>query len=185
MHTTGGAPVILTVSIIGDGMVVSDPEAGISCGSTCSAQLPNGTVVDLGALPVTGWGFESWSATTPYVCISLTARIPSECELTLDDSLGTALSVQATFVPLPSRPPRCTVPGLKGRTLARAKVFLKGSHCGVGTVRYAFSRWVQKGRVISQNPQAGWQRERGAKVNLVVGKGRKSHTAGRNRHGTT
>jgi len=85
--------------------------------------------------------------------------------------------VQAAFAPLPSPPPRCTVPGLKGKTLARAKVFLKESHCGVGKVRYAFSRNVRKGRVISQNPLHGWQQEQGAKVDLVVGKGRrKSHT---------
>jgi len=38
-HTTAGAPVTVTVSIIGGGMVVSTP-AGISCGSTCSAQFP-------------------------------------------------------------------------------------------------------------------------------------------------
>jgi hypothetical protein len=165
--------VTLTVSIIGDGMVVSDPEAGISCGSTCSAQLPSGTDVDLGALPVAGWGFESWSATPPYVCMSQNLRAPNECSLTLDNSLGTAVSLQATFTPLPSRPPRCTVPGVKGIALAKAKAFIKEYHCGVGEIRHAFSRKVKRGRVISQNPLKGWQREQGAKVNLVVSKGRR------------
>jgi hypothetical protein len=185
-HTSGGAPVTVTVSIIGDGFVESSPP-GISCGSTCSAQFPNGTDVSWEPLPLGGWGFpvSGWSVTPPYVCKSLNPKDPSQCEFTLDDSFGTAVSVQATFTYGPSPPP-CTVPGLKGRTLARAKVFLEESHCGVGKVRYAFSREVQKGRVISQNPLVGWQREKGAKVNLVVGKGRrKSHTAGRNRHATT
>ena len=184
-HTTGGAPVTLTVSVIGDGIVVSDPEAGISCASTCSAQFPSGTFVDLGGLPVVGWGFADWSTTPSDSCATLVLRL-RDCNIFLDDSIGTSVSVQATFTPLPSPPPRCTVPGLKGRTLARAKIFLRESHCGVGKVRYAFSRNVQKGRVISQNPLHGWHREQGAKVNLVVGKGRpKSRTARRNRHGTT
>jgi hypothetical protein len=184
-HTTGGAPVTLTVSIIGDGMVVSSPP-GISCGSTCSAQFPNGTEVFLESLPLGGWGFpvNGWSVTPPYQCRSLNPRDPDQCEFILDDSFGTAVSVQATYYPGSS--PSCTVPGVTRMTLARAKALLKKSHCGVGKVRYAFSRKVQKGRVISQNPLKGWQREQGAKVNLVVGKGRrKSHTAGRNRHGTT
>ena len=168
----------VTVSIVGDGMVVSSPP-GINCGSTCSAQYPSGNFVNLAPLGVTGWGFESWSTTPSDIClVSLVRGIPT-CTLSLDPSFGTAVSVQATFIPLPNRPPRCTVPGLKGRTLARAKVFLEESHCGVGRVRYAFSRNVQEGRVISQNPLAGWQREQGAKVNLFVGKGRrKSHAAG-------
>ncbi|HJU36504.1 MAG TPA: PASTA domain-containing protein [Gaiellaceae bacterium] len=184
-HTTGGAPVTVTVSVVGDGMVVSSPP-GISCGSTCSAQFPNGTEIFLGPLPVVGWGFGDWSVTPPYLCQALNPHDPSGCELTLDDSFGTTVSLQATFTRLPSPPPHCTVPGLKGKTLARAKVFLRASHCGVGKVRYSFSRNVEKGRVISQNPLAGWHREQGAKVNLVVGKGRrKNHTAGRNRHGTT
>jgi beta-lactam-binding protein with PASTA domain len=80
------------------------------------------------------------------------------------------------------------VPGVKGVTLAKAKALLKENHCGVGKVKYAFSRQVEKGRVLSQNPLKGWQREQTAapKVNLVVSKGRrKNHTPRRNPHGTT
>ena len=161
----------LTVSIIGDGTVVSSP-AGISCGSTCSAQFPNGTEVFLEPLPVVGgWGFNGWSVTAPYGCVSLNIKDPSQCELTLDDSHGAAVALQATFTYGPG-PPRCTVPGVRGVTLARAKVLLVQHHCGVGKVRYAFSHKVKKGRVISQNPLKGWQRKQGAKVNLVVGKAR-------------
>ena len=103
------------------------------------------------------------------------------CYFTLDDSFGTAVSVQATFVSSPP-PPRCTVPGVKGVTLAKAKTVLKASHCGLGKVGYAFSRQVKKGRVISQNPLKGWQRGqlqggRLAQVNLVVSKGRRKNHA--------
>jgi len=169
--------VTLTVSIIGDGIVVSSP-AGISCGSTCSAEFPNGTEVVLEPLAVQGgWGFpvNGWSVTPPYACLSLNIKNPSECALTLDDSNGTTVALQATFTNGPG-PPLCTVPGLRGVTLAKAKALLKESHCGVGKVRYAFSRQVKKGRVISQNPLKGWQREQTAvppKVNLVVSKGRR------------
>jgi beta-lactam-binding protein with PASTA domain len=40
-------------------------------------------------------------------------------------------------------------------------------------VRHAFSGKVKKGRVISQSPQAHARLKRGAKVNLVVSKGRR------------
>jgi len=134
-----------------------------------------------------GWGFNGWSVTPPYACLSFNIKDPSQCDLTLDDSFGTAVALQATFTYGPGPPP-CTVPGVRGVTLVNAKALLKESHCGVGKVRYAFSREVRKGRVISQNPLKGWQREQTAvpKVNLVVSKGRRTnHTAGRNRHGTT
>lgn len=191
-QATGGAPVTLTVSIVGDGFVsggdVSSP-AAISCGSTCSAQFPTGTQVALKPSPVGGWGFSGsgWSVTPPYLCQPLFPKDPSVCYLTLDDSLGTAVSVQATFVSGPPPPP-CSVPGVRGVSLAKAEALLKESHCGLGKVSYAFSPKVKKGRVISQNPLKGWQREQTTipKVNLVVSRGRrKSHTAMRNRHGTT
>jgi hypothetical protein len=191
-HATG-APVTLTVSIIGDGFVSGGAAASppdISCGSTCSAQFPSGTEIVLDPLPAQGgWGFpvNGWSVTPPYLCNSLNIRDPSQCYFTLDDSLGTAVSVQATFTYGPSPPP-CTVPGVRGAALAKAKTLIKESHCALGNVRYGFSRKVKKGRVISQNPLKGWQREQttAPKVNLVVSKGRrKHHTTTRNRHGAT
>jgi hypothetical protein len=170
-RTDAGTPVTLTVSINGEGWVESTP-AGINCGSVCSAQFPSGTVVDLAALPVTGSAFGGWSATPPYVCIEITIKDPAACELTLDDAVGVTASVQATFQSRPGPPP-CLVPRVEGKTLARAKALLAEHDCRVGTVRYAFSLRRQRHRVISQNPRAGWRREAGAKVNLVVGLGRR------------
>ena len=44
----------------GTGTVTSSP-AGISCGATCSASFPSGTVVRLTATPVSGSAFAGWS----------------------------------------------------------------------------------------------------------------------------
>jgi beta-lactam-binding protein with PASTA domain len=82
----------------------------------------------------------------------------------------------------------CTVPNVRGRTLAGAGERISHHHCSLGGVGYAFSRKVLKGRVISQDPAAGWQNEQGvnAMVNLVISKGRrKSSTAGRKHHSKT
>jgi hypothetical protein len=176
--TAAGAPVTLTVSITGLGTVVSSP-AGISCGSTCSAQFPDGTYVALDPEPANGYAYpEPFTVAPPFTCVHSNIHDPSQCSIYLDGSLGTAASVQVTFVPH-SLPPPCTVPEVRGKTLAKAEALLTRTHCGVGTVKYAFSLKAQKGRVISQNPKAHWQLANGS-VDLVVGKGRrKSH------HGTT
>jgi hypothetical protein len=50
----------LTVNRTGSGTVTSDP-AGISCGSTCSADYDEGTVVTLTATPDAGATFLGWS----------------------------------------------------------------------------------------------------------------------------
>jgi hypothetical protein len=175
--TTAGVPVTLTVTIVGEGSVVSFP-AGISCGSTCSAQFPDGTAVALTPLPANGYVFGVFSVTPPFTCYSVNIHDPSLCNtIYLADSVGLAASVQATFLPY-SAPPLCTVPDVRGKTLAKAEALLMGTHCGVGTVKYAFSLKVQKGRVISQNPKAHWQLANGT-VDLVVGKGRRKSHHGR------
>lgn len=69
---------------------------------------------------------------------------------------------------------RCVVPSVRGRTLAKAREAIQRSRCTTGRVRRAYSRTVRKGRVISQTPRAGARLARGAKVNLIVSKGRKS-----------
>ena len=56
-----GAPgVDLSVSNSGGGVVTSDP-AGIACGATCVASLPQGAAVTLSATPNTGFRFIGWS----------------------------------------------------------------------------------------------------------------------------
>jgi hypothetical protein len=66
----------------------------------------------------------------------------------------------------------CVVPKLKGKTLAAAKRSLTTHGCQLGRVKHALSRTVRKGRVISQKPGAGKRLDHGAKVNLVVSRGK-------------
>jgi hypothetical protein len=170
-NTAVASQVTLTVSITGNGggWVTSNP-AGISCGSICSAQFPDGTVVDMGYEPAVGSAFVDWSMTPPYQCLVI-SKFSDTCEFTLDASLGPA-SIQATFNSI--RPAlRCTVPRVEGRILWKAETRIRETHCSVGKVTHTSSREAQKGRVISQKPKAGWQRAQGAKVNLIVGKGRR------------
>jgi beta-lactam-binding protein with PASTA domain len=82
-----------------------------------------------------------------------------------------ARSVSATFTLNPA-PPACVVPKLKGKTLKAAKRMLTKAHCKPGRITKKFSR-VKKGRVISQKPKPGKHLAAGAKVNLVVSKGKK------------
>ena len=64
--------------------------------------------------------------------------------------------------------------GLVGRKLPDAKRVLTAAHCGVGTIRYAHSDYgVPEGRVTGQKPKFGAVLPAGAKVDLVVSKGRK------------
>jgi hypothetical protein len=91
-------------------------------------------------------------------------------------------------VPLPPPPPtppptvepqplprvvRCVVPRLKGKTLAAARVALSRSNCRLGKVTRAYSRTVRLGRIALQRPAAGVRLARGAKVSVVISRGRR------------
>jgi hypothetical protein len=67
----------------------------------------------------------------------------------------------------------CVVPKLKGKTLKRAKHSIKAAACRVGKIRRAYSAKMKKGRVVSQRPKPGKRLQRGAKVSVVVSKGKK------------
>jgi len=66
----------------------------------------------------------------------------------------------------------CTVPNVKGKKLAEARRSIRRAHCTVGSVEERFSRTVGKGHVIAQKPRPGLKRPDGAKVNLLVSRGR-------------
>ena len=93
-----------------------------------------------------------------------------ECQIFLGDFSGTAVSAQVTF---DRSPPLCVVPNVKSMPLAEAEAQIRNHHCAVGKVKHTFSLKVQKGRVVAQTPLAGWRREQGANVNLLVGKGKR------------
>jgi hypothetical protein len=184
---TSNAPMVtLTVSIAGTGNgwvtggASSGSEGAITCGklddpftATCSASFTADEEATLVAQAAVGSTFAGWSTASPYSCgFSGGGGFPpgqSWCQIFLFDTPGNA-TVQATFN---RTPPPCVAPGVKGLTLARAKIFIRDANCTVGKIGRDFSRTVRKGRVISQSPPAHWRREHGAKINLVVSKGRR------------
>jgi hypothetical protein len=67
----------------------------------------------------------------------------------------------------------CLVPNVTGKTLAKAKSALAQRHCGTGKVTPVYSKKVARGLVVSQSPKAGRSLKAGAKVNLVVSRGKR------------
>ena len=101
------------------------------------------------------------------------------------DDLGSSLVVivtatngagSATAASAPSRRvsrrPVCNVPRVLGKQLAAARRAIRKAHCSVGRVRRASSSKAT-GRVIAQSPRPGVRKPAGAKVKLVVSKGRR------------
>ena len=162
------APVTLTVTKTGDGAgggTVTSSPAGISCqftDTTCSHAFAHGTSVTLtaqGSIHVT---FEGWSGGG---CSGA-----GTCTVTLNS----ATTVTADFKTTGGPPVhKCVVPKLKGKSLKAAKRSLRSRFCRLGKVRQAFSKKVKRGRVISQKPRAGKHLRAGAKVNVVLSKGKK------------
>jgi len=91
------------------------------------------------------------------------------------DGAVSANSAPSEVVPTPrvTRTARCVVPNVRGKSLSRAKGQIRRAGCVTGSIRRAYSGSVRRGRVISQKPRAGSRLRRGAKVNLVLSKGRK------------
>jgi hypothetical protein len=184
---TSNAPMVtLTVSIAGTGNgfvtggASSGSEGSITCAklddpftAVCSARFTADEEATLVAQAAVGSTFAGWSTSSPYSCTSPGGGgFPpgqSWCQIFLFGTPGNA-SAQATFN---RQSPPCVTPAVKGITLARAKYSIKISNCRVGKISRDFSRTVKKGRVISQSPPAHWRREHGAKINLVVSKGRR------------
>lgn len=67
----------------------------------------------------------------------------------------------------------CVVPRLKGKRLPAARKALAKAHCAVGKVTKRFSSTVTAGKVTSEKPSPGKHLKKGAKVALVVSKGKR------------
>lgn len=157
---TGGSPASVKVDVStgggGSGSVSSSP-AGVDCSSTCSASFEAGTPLTLTAAPAAGSRFSGWSG--------------GGCTGTGSCQVNTGISdqaVTATFMLLP----KCVVPRLEDRLLRTAKRAIRAHNCTVGKITYAASRTIKRGHVISQKPKRGRRLRHGARVNLVVSKGR-------------
>jgi hypothetical protein len=69
--------------------------------------------------------------------------------------------------------PQCVVPRLKGKTLRAAKRTLTAAHCSLGRVSRKASRRMRKGRISAQRPRPGTRKAAGARVAVVVSKGKR------------
>ena len=147
----------LLVTTHGKGRVASAP-GGIACGTQCAAEYALGTSVVLRAAPARGQRFGGWGG----ACASV-RRAPA-CTVTIDRST----SVSARFVRR-----TCTVPGLAGRTLARARRALARADCRLGRTTRVRSAVRQRGRVVSQKPKRGTRLAPGSRVSVAVGRGPK------------
>jgi Fibronectin type III domain/PASTA domain/Divergent InlB B-repeat domain len=156
----------LTVSKSGTGSgTVTSGVGGLNCGATCSADFDARTSVTLTAAAASGSTFAGWSG----ACTG-----SGGCTVTMDaaKTVTAAFGLQAT--PPPPKPPvKCVVPNVRLKTLAAAKRKITAGRCRLGKVTKAKSKTVPKGKVISQSPKAGKKLARGAKVNLVLSRGKR------------
>jgi hypothetical protein len=79
----------------------------------------------------------------------------------------TTSAPRPTVVPVVTRPPRCVVPKLAGKTLKAAKTVLRRAHCAVGKVTRKTST-RKAGRVLKQAAKPGSRLRSGSKVALVI-----------------
>jgi virginiamycin B lyase len=102
------------------------------------------------------------------------------CAALIAASLGLGLLSSATpgHATLVKAERSCVVPNVKERSLRAAKNMLRRRGCGVGAVRRSFSSTVPRGHVISQRPHPGARHPAGAKVRLVLSKGRRPGSTG-------
>jgi hypothetical protein len=92
-----------------------------------------------------------------------------------EPDLATANRDSNTVSVLINTPGLCAVQNVENpaMTLPAAKRTIERVSCRVGRIRRAYSKWVRKGRVISENPKPGTVLPAGGKVNLIVSRGRK------------
>ena len=156
----------LTVSKSGTGSgTVTSSVGGVNCGATCSADFDGGTSVTLTAAAASGSTFAGWSG----ACAGSGA-----CTVTMDAAKTVTVAFGSQVTPPPPKPTpvKCAVPNVRLKTLAAAKRKITAGHCKLGKVTKAKSKTVPKGKVISQSPRAGNTLARGAKVNLVLSRGK-------------
>jgi hypothetical protein len=85
------------------------------------------------------------------------------------DSSGNYHGVLLDSHPLPP----CLVPKLKGKTLSAARRSIRSHACSVGRTKHTASQAIKRGHVISQKPKPGKRLPHGARVSLLVSRGRR------------
>ena len=83
---------------------------------------------------------------------------------------------EAVVLEVSKGPERYLVPQLTGVDQATARQRITAGHLSVGTVTQAFSETVPAGQVVSSRPGTGAEQKKGARVDLVISKGREPIT---------
>jgi hypothetical protein len=166
----------LTVSRLGTGpgTVTSNP-AGIDCPTVCSAQFAPGTPVFLHPKSDSRSTFDGFSWNCPQVYppqkLSPPPGLFPECSIFLEADASVRVIFNLVTTP-------CLVPQNRGRTPANAAFRLELASCHpyrANVFHYAFSRTIRKGLVLFQKPRSGTRLAHGARVDLVISKGRRLH----------
>ena len=76
--------------------------------------------------------------------------------------------------PPPILLPKCVVPNVVGKSVAKARAKIVKAHCRVGAIGSKASTKKQRGVVIAQKPKSHTKLANGAKIRLTIGKGPKA-----------
>ena len=128
--------------------------------STCRGPLPGGQTCAL------------WVRFAPQGEGSRTATLTLATNAT-PTTYAVTLSGTAVPVAPPVTDVSCKVPKLAGKAVAAAKTALTRANCTLGRVKNAYSTTVKKSHVIKSSPAAGTVLAKGAKVNIVVSRGKR------------
>jgi len=141
---------------------------GAPCAPTYEADGGSGVIDDAsvnGAFSISGTSSEAQPGT--YTLCAWLAQSESAAP-----AIAGPQAIDFTVAaPLP--PPPCVVPAFSAHTrLASVEARIRAGHCRVGRIRYAHSRHVRRGAVVSLSPRPharlGW----GAYVSIVLSVGR-------------
>ena len=92
-------------------------------------------------------------------------------DLSVDPSASAHATLKTKALPAPKKK-GCVVPKLRGDRLAAAKRALRRANCKLGKVTRKASRKVAKGHVISSRPPSDTHHKRGARIAIVVSRGK-------------
>lgn len=153
---------LLTVAVEpnGAGTITSNRSRlsqAIDCGSTCKAQFEQSESPTLTASGSNGGTFVGWRGGGRF------CKTDSKCHF----PAFAITSIEAFFKPAAG----CVVPRVVGLRLKKAKHRISNGLCRTGKVTRKQSSLRKKGRVLAQKPRPHTTLKKGAKVNLVVGRG--------------
>jgi hypothetical protein len=156
---------ILTVGSPANGATVSDPDLTVA-GATSDAVGIAALTVD--GKPVAVGGDGSW---TTQVSLAPGANAVDVVATNVDGNSSEVIrTVTLTSAgPAGGNEANCRVPGLRGKTLAKARKALAAAHCKAGKISRKHTSG-KPGRILAQKPKPGKDLPAGSAVALTVGK---------------